>query len=160
MHPYGRQGRPTIVLEFQASRRLLRAWHAWCVLLAGALAAGLGWPWWARLAALLALGLVWRAGRDWLACPGAAVRRLVWDRAGRWWLQDPGRGLQPVRLAGLSVVLGPWMCLRFRGRGGHDLTVIDARYAEPVGLCRLKQALKLEFLRLQLEVRDARRTGC
>ena len=159
MHPV-RRGRPTLILEFHASKRLSCAWHGWCAALAAALAAGLGWPWWGRLAALLALGGLWRAGRDWLAFPGAAARRLVWDRTGRWWLQDPYQGLRPVRLAALPVVLGPWTCFRFTGAPGHDLTVIDARYAEPVGLCRLQQALKLEFRRLQLEVSDARRTGC
>ncbi len=158
--PPRRRGRPTVVLEFRASARLQRAWHGWCALVGAALLAGLGWPWWGRLALLAVLALLWRQGRDWLAFPGAAVRRLIWDRNGRWWLQDPGRGLRPVRLAALPHSLGPWLWLRFQDRSGPDLTVIDARYAEPVGLCRLQQALKLEFHRLQLEVRDARRPDC
>lgn len=151
----GRGQRPTLIVEFRAARRLQRAWHAWCGAVALALAVGLGWPWWGRLPALAALGLLWRRGRDWLAYPGDAPRRLVWDRRGRWWVQDPGRGLRPLRLAALPHRLGPWLWFLFRDEAGLDLTVIDARYAEPVGLCRLQGALKTEFLHLGDEVRNA-----
>jgi hypothetical protein len=129
-------------------------------LVGSALLAGLGWPWWGRLALLALLAVLWRRGRDWLVFPGAAAQRLVWDRNGRWWLQDPGRGLRPMRLATLPHCLGPWLWFRLQDRSGTDLTVIDARYAEPVGLCRLKQALKLEFQPLEAEVRDGGRADC
>jgi hypothetical protein len=144
-----------VILEFRPSRRLQRAWNGWCGTVGVALLAGLGWPWWARLLALAFLALLWRQGRDWLAYPGQAVRRLVWDRNGRWWLQDPGRGLRPLRLVATPHRLGPWLWFLFRDDSGTDLTMIDTRYVEPVGLCRLQQALKTDFLRLDNEVRDA-----
>jgi hypothetical protein len=144
-----------VVLQFQPSIRLMWAWRGWCVLVGAALLMGLGWPWWGRLLALTVLALLWRRGRDWLTYPGPAGRRLVWDRNGRWWLQDPGRGLRLLRLAALPHTLGPWIWFRFRGDSGTDLTLIDAGYAEPVGLCRLQQALKTDFHRLEIEVHDA-----
>lgn len=120
-----------------------------------ALLAGIGWPWWGRLPALAALWFCWRQGRDWLVYPGGAARRLVWDSHGHWWLQDPGLGLRPLRLAAVPHRLGPWLWFRFRNGPGAGLTLIDARSAEPVGLCRLQQALKTEYLRQELGVRDA-----
>lgn len=104
---------------------------------------------------LMALGMLWRRGRDWLVYPGRAVRRLVWDRNGGWWLQDPGRGLRPLRLVATPHRLGPWLWFLFQGDSGLDLTLIDARCAEPVGLCRLQRALKTEFPRLTDGVCDA-----
>jgi hypothetical protein len=117
--------------------------------------AGLGWPWWGRCIAAAILAGLWRCGRDWLAYPGAGVRRLIWDQQGGWWLQDPGRGLRALRLVAMPHTLGPWLWLHLRGPSGSNLTMIDARYAEPVGLCRLKAALKVEIRRLELEVRNA-----
>jgi hypothetical protein len=122
---------------------------------AGAVLAGNAAPGWLRLAVAALLADAWRQGRDWLAYPGATGQRLIWDADGSWWLQDAGRGLRQVRLAALPHRLGPWTWLPFRGRAGADLTVIDARYAEPVGLRRLQAALRMEIRSLKQEVRDA-----
>lgn len=128
-------------------------------MLALAVLAGSGAPPWLRLAVAAMLADCWRRGRDWLAFPGPAGRRLIWDADGSWWQQDPGRGLRQLRLAAMPQSLGPCLWLRFQGapasNPGSNLTLIDARYAEPVGLRRLQAALRLEILSVESEVRDA-----
>lgn len=124
--------------------------------MAVALLAGLGWPGWGRILAAAALQFLWRRGRDWLTYPGrGATRRLIWDRNGIWWLQDPGRAALALRLTAPPHQLGPLLWFPFRSAAGRELTLIDASFAEPVGLCRLKRALKVDSIGLDSEETNA-----
>jgi hypothetical protein len=144
--------RPTIVLEFSASRRLQCWWGIWSVILALVLWIATGVPWWIRLILVSASALLWHAGWRWLRTPVNGVRRLIWDGAGRWQLQEPAGAACYVRLAALPRQFGPLMWLPLKSDRRSYLICIDGRYAEPRAFCALKARLRLDFHRLDTGV--------